>query len=203
MADAESELIMPRLGFVTAALITCLFVAGHGYAADAPQGYGSFGRSLRFVDGRPAVPEIAFKDETGRDWGFVEFRGKVIVAVFWATWCPICAREMPKFDRLQADLGEKGLLVAALSQDRGGAEIVERYYAARNIRHLRIFMDPGSVMASVLGIRGVPTVFIIDQSGRMVGVLEGGADWNSPQAYAFLGKLLAQGDGFTESAREE
>jgi hypothetical protein len=80
---------------------------------------------------------------------------------------------VPKFDRLQADLGEKGLLVVALSQDRSRADVVQRYYAARDIRHLRIFMHPGSIMASVLGIRGVPSVFVIDPTGRMVAVVEG------------------------------
>lgn len=191
-----------RIGFVTAALIASLLVTGKSPAFEESSGNGSFGRSLRLIDDRPVAPEIAFKDETGRDWGFVEFRGKVIVAVFWATWCPICAREMPKLDRLQADLGEKRLLVAALSQDRGGAEVVQRYYAERNIRHLRVFIDPESILASVLGIRGVPSVFVIDPMGRMVGVVEGGADWNSPEAYAFLRNLLEPGGGSTDRVQE-
>lgn len=184
--------MIPGLRLAKAVLIAALLVPAGVLAADPAVAEGSFGQSFRPIAGRPMAPEIAFKDETGRDWGFVEFRGKVIIAIFWATWCPICAREMPKLDRLQAELGEDRLLVAALSQDKGGAEVVRPYYAARGIRRLRLFTDPGSIMASVLGIRGVPTVFVIDPQGRMVGVVEGMADWNSPQAHSFLQKLLGQ-----------
>lgn len=156
------------------------------------------GSGLRLIPEGPRAPEVAFQDAAGRYVGFVELRGKLVLAVFWATWCPVCAGEMPKLDRLQADLGEKGLLVAALSQDRGGADVVERYYAARNIHHLRPFIDPESIIASLLGIRGVPTTFVIDPSGRIVGVVEGAADWNSPQVYTFLQELLEQADGSTD-----
>ena len=112
--------------------------------------------------------------------------------MFWATWCPVCAVEMPKLDRLQAKLGGQGLRVLALSQDVGGAEVVERYYAERGIDQMEIFVDQGAILGSVLGIRGVPTIFVIDRQGRMVGVVEGPAEWDSPEAVGFLRGLLGQ-----------
>lgn len=144
---------------------------------------------IRAIKEQATVPDVAFKDRLGRDRGFVEYRGDVVVAVFWATWCPICAREMPKFDRLQADLGGEGVRVVALSVDREGIAIVERYYAERGLRHLKIYHDSESILASIIGIRGVPTTFVIDPKGRMVGVVEGGAAWDSPEAYAYLRAL--------------
>ena len=162
---------------------------GTAKAQSLPGNNLSFIESLRKIDDRPIVPDIAFKDANGRDWGFVEFRGQVVVAVFWATWCPICYGEMPKLDRLQAELGGEGIQVLALSQDEQGVEAVKRYYARREIRHLRIHHDPGAVLASILGIRGVPTSFVIDPAGRMVGVVEGPADWNSVEARNYLQEL--------------
>jgi len=135
---------------------------------------GSLRQGIRLIEEPPLAPEVAFLDETGRYRGFVEFRGQVVIAMFWATWCPICAREMPKLDRFQAALGGEGLRILALSQDSGGAELVKDYYARRGINHLEVYIDQEAILASVLGIRGVPTVFIIDREGRMVGVLEGG-----------------------------
>ncbi|NNE85804.1 MAG: TlpA family protein disulfide reductase [Alphaproteobacteria bacterium] len=146
---------------------------------------------IRLFDEKQMVPEIAFEDETGRNWGFVEFQDRVVIAIFWATWCPICFREMPKLDDLQAQYDEKKLLVVALSQDREGAEIVKRYYAKRGLKNLKVFIDPESIMAAVIGVRGVPTTFVIDRQGRMVGVVEGGLDWNSPDVKRFLGDLLS------------
>jgi thiol-disulfide isomerase/thioredoxin len=153
---------------------------------------GSLRQRIRLIEEPPLAPEVAFLDETGRYWGFAEFQGQVVIAMFWATWCPICAREMPKLDRLQAELGGEGLQVLALSQDSGGAQIVQNYYARRGINHLGVYIDQEAILASVLGIRGVPTVFVIDPAGRIVGVLEGAADWDSPDAVAFLRRLLEQ-----------
>ncbi len=156
--------------------------------ANAAAGTASW-EGIRAIKERPTVPDVAFKDRLGRDRGFIEFRGDVVVAVFWATWCPICAREMPKFDRLEADLAGQGVRVVALSVDREGIPVVERYYADRGLRHLKIYHDSESILASVIGIRGVPTAFVIDPKGRMVGVVEGGAEWDSPEAYAYLRAL--------------
>ncbi len=149
-------------------------------------------QDIRLIEPAPEAPEVAFVDEAGDYRGFVEYRGEVLVAVFWATWCPVCAVEMPKLDRLQAKLGGQGLRVLALSQDVGGAEVVERYYAERGIDQMEIFVDQGAILGSVLGIRGVPTIFVIDRQGRMVGVVEGPAEWDSPEAVGFLRGLLGQ-----------
>ena len=179
-------------GVLRAVVVSLLFVAPPT-TADA-QSLSADGRpvwnALQVMAEKPMAPEVAFRDAADQDRGFVEYRGKLVIAVFWATWCPICKGEMPKFDRLQAELGADGLRVVALSVDREGLPIVKRYYAKHGIRHLRVFHDTESILASVLGIRGVPTIFVIDPEGRMIGVVEGGANWESPEALAFLRSLL-------------
>ena len=138
------------------------------------------------------APEIAFQDQNGRDWGFVEFRGKLVIAIFWATWCPVCASEMPKLDRLQEEYGPAGLEVVALSVDQQGFEAVRQYAARYNLRHIKLYRDPEAIMAAVLGIRGVPTTFIIDPAGHMIGVVEGAADWQAADVSTLLRQYLIQ-----------
>ncbi|MEM7221856.1 MAG: TlpA disulfide reductase family protein [Pseudomonadota bacterium] len=150
---------------------------------------GPAGQQIRPIEDRPPAPEIAFQDSDGRDWGFVEFRGKLVLAIFWATWCPVCEIEMPALDRLQEELGPAGLEVIALSVDQQG-EALRRYAARHDLQHLKLYRDPEAISAAVLGIRGVPTTFVIDPSGKMIGVVEGAADWQAPDVKRLLGRYL-------------
>lgn len=174
-------------------LLAALALAGAAAPAGPPL-EGDFGRRYRVIAQPETAPDYAFREHGGREWGFVELRGRVILAMFWATWCPVCGREVPKLDRLQARLGQEGLVVIALAQDRGGPELVERWFAERGVRHLRVFHDPGSILARTVGIRGLPTTFVIDKAGRMVGVIEGPGAWDSPEAAALLRHYLAAPD---------
>lgn len=158
--------------------------------AGEPPLSGAFASRYRAIPEPELVPDYAFQEGGGREWGMVEFRGRVVVAMFWATWCPVCAREMPNLDRLQAELGDEGLLVVALSQDRGGPEVAARWLEERDLDNLRPFHDPRSVLARVIGINGVPTAFVIDKQGRMVGVVEGPGRWDTPEAEALLRHYL-------------
>lgn len=172
-------------------VLISLFVAASQALAQSSLGSTEIqSRSIRPVEDRPLAPEIAFKDRNGRDWGFVEFRGRPLVVTFWAPWCPVCAVEIPQLDRLQAELGGMGVKVIALSIDREGVAAVERFFAQRDIRHLKAYSDVGAILASVMGIAGVPTSFIIDVDGRIVGVAEGGVDWSAAQVQAFIKGLL-------------
>ena len=181
--------MMRKLRFIL--ILAGLSIGMPAGAVEPPVIAGDFGRKIEVLDPAADAPEVAFKDGSGRDWGFVEFKGKVVVAIFWATWCPICAKEMPKLDQLQAELGPEGLKVIALSVDDAGPSVVVPYYAQRGIRNLNVYHDAGSLLAAIMGIRGVPTVFVIDADGRLVGAVEGGADWGSAEAKAYLRHYLA------------
>ena len=163
-------------------------------AADGPPLEGDFGRAVRPIEDGPLFPDYAFEerrpDGRTRDWGFVELRGKVVIAFFWATWCPVCRRELPKLDELQAELGPEGLVVAALSQDRGGTQAVARYFRERGVENLRVFHDTDRALFASLGLFGVPTTFVVDKNGKMVAVAQGEAPWDSPEAIRFLRHLL-------------
>ena len=158
----------------------------------APKPTGGFGRQLRMLEEPVPAPEYIFREAGGREWGFVEFRDRVVVATFWATWCGVCRTELPKLDRLQKKLGGEGVTVVALVQDVS-AERVEGVLRKRGLSELRAFEDVDDVLSATLGIYGIPTSFVIGPQGNLLASVVGAADWDSPDAEKFFRALLARG----------
>jgi thiol-disulfide isomerase/thioredoxin len=157
-----------------AALIIPLAAAAFNFAATEPT---------------PA-PELTFFDADGNEVALADFRGDVVVLNLWATWCAPCRREMPSLDRLQAELGEDGLKVIALSLDRGDIVKVRDFFDELELANLAIYHDPKGRAGRELGAPGLPTTVVIDRAGQEVGRLLGPAEWDSADAIALLRTLL-------------
>lgn len=136
----------------------------------------------------PVAPSVAFVDADGNPKTFADFRGKLVVVNFWATWCAPCVAEMQSLDRLAASM-HQDIVVVALSQDRTGKTAVAPFYDRQNIKNLPIYLDPRGATRRALGISALPTTVIYDHSGQEVGRLLGTAAWDSPSAIAFLKEI--------------
>lgn len=144
------------------------------------------------VTGAPEpAPGFPFTDRDGRPVTLADFRGKVVLLNLWATWCPPCIQEMPSLDRLQAQLGGADFQVVALSLDRGGAKLVLPFYEKAGIAHLPVYLDPPSAAMEALRSRGLPTTYLIDREGRVLGRLEGQAAWDAPAAMDLVRRVIA------------
>ncbi|TQF79293.1 TlpA family protein disulfide reductase [Elioraea sp. Yellowstone] len=154
----------------------------------------------RLVERRPraALAEAAFRDEGGAEWRLADFAGRGLVVNLWATWCPPCVAEMPALDRLAALVREEGIEVLALSQDRGGAEVVRRFYARTGVHRLGIWLDPRGAAARAWGVRGLPTTLIIDRAGLEAARLEGPAEWDEPALAERIRGLVVPGRGASD-----
>jgi thiol-disulfide isomerase/thioredoxin len=141
---------------------------------------------------RKQVAPIAFADEKGRTVSLAEFRGKVVILDFWATWCGPCQKEFPAFDRLQAKLGKRGLAVVPVSIDLKGLPAVDAFYAKLNILYLSKYIDDTRESAKALGLKGLPSTLVLDREGREVTRVEGPADWESKEVIALLNRLLGE-----------
>lgn len=138
-------------------------------------------------DPQPApVPSFAFQAPDGKPLNLHAFAGKVVLVNLWATWCPPCVHEMPALDRLQAALGGQDFQVVDISIDRGGAPVVNAFFAGHGLTHLKPYLDPSGDAVSALHLRGVPTSILIDRNGKELGRLEGGAPWDGPAARALI-----------------
>jgi thiol-disulfide isomerase/thioredoxin len=136
-----------------------------------------------------ALTDVALNDADGKPHHLAEFAGKGLVVNLWATWCTPCVAEMPALQDF-ARTAPAGLMVLPLSSDRGGAEVVRRFYAHHGITALPVWLDPKGQAAEAWGARGLPTTLIVDRQGREVGYLEGAIDWASEDTMAAVKKLV-------------
>lgn len=139
---------------------------------------------------RPA-PGVSFSGGDGNPVSLADFRGRWLLVNLWATWCAPCVHEMPSLDRLQAQLGHR-LTVLAISEDRSGAQVVDPFRQKLELKNLALYLDPKAAVQQAFAVRGLPTSFLIDPQGRILGKLEGGAEWDSPEMVALLDTYLRQ-----------
>jgi thiol-disulfide isomerase/thioredoxin len=184
--DAERRMFFAAVAGATLALgADGSRIFGRAARAQAPEFRGTMGPFVRAP--RPvAAPEIAFRSPEGKELSLADFRGKVVVVNFWATWCAPCVEEMPALDRLHAALSPERIEVVAISVDRGGARQVTPFFAAHGLRHLPVYLDPTGASMRAFAVRGLPTTVVVDADGHDRGRLEGAAAWDSPAAAALL-----------------
>lgn len=125
------------------------------------------------------MPDLSFSDKDGKTVSLSDFRGQTLLVNLWATWCPPCVREMPALDRLQGKLGGADFQVIAISQDRGGASVAQKWFTDNNMKNLALFADPKASAGRTLKAPGLPVSIIVDPEGREVARLYGDTAWDS------------------------
>ena len=137
---------------------------------------------------RPA-PDTPFFAPDGTAHRLSDYRGRVVLLNFWASWCAACILEMPALERLQAAQSGPDFVVLTLAQE-GDAEPdlarVRAFLKARGLTHLPVFLDRGQALGLAFGQDALPTSILIDRKGREVGRLIGSADWDSPAALTLI-----------------
>jgi thiol-disulfide isomerase/thioredoxin len=96
-----------------------------------------------------------------------DFKGKVVILDFWASWCPPCKAEIPGFIALQKKYGKNGLAVVGVSVDEGGADVVKSFAKQSGMNYTVVLADDKTNRAFG-GIEAIPTTFIIDREERIV-----------------------------------
>lgn len=176
--------------FRAGALLACMVTGATLAAAQpAPPREGVFADSYVEIIPFGETPEASFTEvqdgeKVKRQIG--DFEGQLLVINFWATWCAPCVEEMPDLDALQAERGGDDLQVLTVSNDRGGAEQVRPFYEQHGLDNLGIYLDPKGELARDFQVRGLPTTFIVDRQGQLVGRIEGIVPWNAPEARKLL-----------------
>jgi thiol-disulfide isomerase/thioredoxin len=174
-----------------AAFLLPLVLAGAVSAAEHSVGTPERARLGEFVPASPPTPapEISFVDLAGDTLSLAEFAGKFVLVNLWATWCEPCLREMPSLDRLQRQLGDK-ITVVAISEDRGGSKTVAPFIDKLGLKSFKTYLDPKSGAGRAFKVEGLPTTFLIDPEGRVLGRVEGAAEWDSPKLLGVLKSFL-------------
>jgi len=141
------------------------------------------------VPPRP-VTDQSFVDGQGAEKTLADYQGRGIVLNFWATWCAPCVKEMPHLDRLKKKLQADGIEVLAISEDRAGGPLVEKFFRINEIRNLDVLIDRAGKVMRGSKTRGLPTTLLIDAENREIGRVQGISEWDTPDAVAFLRRCL-------------
>ncbi len=140
------------------------------------------------------VPDLAFKDASGRDLRLADWRGRTVLLNLWATWCVPCRREMPALDALQALLGGNDFEVVAVNIDTRDPQKPLTFLKDVAIAHLAYYSDPSARVFEELKTAGkafgMPTTVIIDRSGCEIGTMAGPAEWASDDGVRLMGAVL-------------
>ncbi len=181
--------MMPtRRGLLAAGTVATLLGARKPGRARAAE----LARLVPVTPPRPA-PGTPFQTEDGANQRIADYAGKTLLVNLWATWCAPCVAELPSLAALARSLAADNILVLPVSSDRGGAKMVETFYAAHGITGLPVLTDKDAALMHAFAARGLPTTYVIDDAGRIVGIEEGGMDWNTPTAADRVRELARNG----------
>ncbi len=133
---------------------------------------------LSRVKKRPEAPVFSLKKPDGTEISLKDYRGKVVVLNFWATWCPPCRAEMPSFEQLWRDMRDRDVVVLAVHVGPG-AEKVRNFVRSFGLT-FPVVVDDRHIVSQHYGVRSMPTTVILAPDGRVEYVAFGGREWNSP-----------------------
>ena len=120
------------------------------------------------------APEFSLTDIQGQKIALADYRGKVVLLDFWATWCPPCLEEIPHFIAMQQKYASQGLQVIGISMD-DDAKPVQAFYEQHKMNY-PVAIGDAKLAQRYGGVLGLPITFVIDRQGRIVKKFVGATD---------------------------
>ncbi len=155
---------LSRIGIgMTAGALVCLGLAGCSPSRTVSAA------SLKADKERKAAPDFQLKDANGQTVQLFDFRGKVVLLDFWATWCGPCRIEIPWFKEFERQHKDKGFAVIGVSMDEDGWDTVKPYLTRMEINY-RVVIGDDALAQKYGGIDALPTTFLIDRDGKIAAV---------------------------------
>jgi peroxiredoxin len=138
------------------------------------EGCSSAPRSVRAASVKPDkdrkdAPDFTLKDAEGKPVHLSDYKGKVVLLDFWATWCGPCKIEIPWFMEMQRKNKDRGFEVLGVSMDDEGWEVVKPFLADLSINY-RLVIGNDQTAQLYGGVDALPTTFLIDRSGKIAAV---------------------------------
>jgi peroxiredoxin len=118
--------------------------------------------------GQPA-PAFSLKDANGQTVQFADYKGKVVLLDFWATWCGPCKVEIPWFMDFEKEFKDRGFAVLGVSMDEDGWKAIKPYMQNMKMNY-RVLLGNDDVSTAYGGLDSLPTTLLIDRQGKIASV---------------------------------
>lgn len=153
------------VAYVTLAVLTVWYTRDASRASITTRAASSATRAVEFLPDRVPVPSFSARDLNGRTVSSDEWRGKVTLVNFWATWCAPCRAEIPDLVALQ-DKYRDELQIVGVAVDEASVEAVERFVAEHKINYPVVMHTP-ELEEIFPGVLGLPATFLLDPDARL------------------------------------
>jgi cytochrome c biogenesis protein CcmG/thiol:disulfide interchange protein DsbE len=137
---------------------------------------------------RTMAPDFTLNDVSDKPVKLSDFKGKVVVLNFWATWCRPCIEELPSLQRFHDRFAAQNVVVLAVSEDED-AKAYQQFLKKEGVRFPTV-RDPEGKVSQSYGTFKLPETYFIDRQGRVVRKIIGAANWMDPELILFMEQLL-------------
>jgi thiol-disulfide isomerase/thioredoxin len=162
-------LLVLAIALVVAAVLalgSSIYALRRTRAASAADASAASAKVIRFAKDPEMAPPFLLRDINGKIVSTADWKGKVVILNFWATWCPPCREEIPELVQLQANYKDK-LLVIGASEDEDGPQKVQQFVQRFGMNY-PVVMATKELIDNYGGVPALPTSFLIDPQGRVV-----------------------------------
>ena len=129
---------------------------------------------------------VIFKDVNQKDVNLEDYKGKLLILNFWATWCAPCKEEMPSLDNLQVNADLNNLKIFPINIGQESLKKSESFFKDLNIKNLDIYFDSPITLAKKFSLRGVPTTIFFNKEGKEFARIIGSIDFNNKKFINWL-----------------
>ena len=143
-------------------------------------------KNLVLIKNSKIYEDVIFKDINQKNVDLDDFKGKLILLNFWATWCAPCKEEMPSLDNLQSNSYFSNLKIFPINIGQEDISKSKFFFKELNIKNLDIYVDAPITLAKKLSLRGVPTTILFNKEGKEFARIVGSLDFNDEEFINWL-----------------
>ena len=143
-------------------------------------------KNLILIKNPRLYEDVIFMNVKQKNVNLDDFKGKLIILNFWATWCAPCKEEMPSLDELQSNTKLNNLKIFPINIGQEDTSKSESFFKELNIKNLDIYIDAPITLAKKFSLRGVPTTIIFNKEGKEFARIIGSIDFNDEKFINWL-----------------
>ena len=153
-----------------------LITISFGFTAEKPDI-----KNLILTKNLKVYKDVIFKDAKQNDVNLLDFKGKLLILNFWATWCAPCKEEMPSLDALKVNPNLSNLEIFPINIGKDNLEKSNIFFKDLKIKNLDIYFDNPKTLAKSFALRGLPTTILFNKEGKEFARILGAIDFNEKE----------------------